>query len=175
MPESFFRRVVVPSLINGSSLLCITTLGTEDNFVGRMIQKKNTKGKPLFNVIVKDEVCDECKRTGKALECSHKKGEKPYWHKVDRQEDVKAMMEDSVDDYLRESKGIQSNSLSSPAFDSRSVIKLLEKESLYSKQPPDARHVFVTYDPACGGAKSRCAVTSSIYIGATMLVSILVV
>lgn len=170
--EGYFYRVILPPAVTGTIILAILTLGREGNFVERLIEKRNSKtGKPIFKVVRKTLVCDSCRRKGNALECVHMMADLPYWHDPDRYDDVKALMEDDEEDFLRETKGVQSNSQMKPAFHQALIQNLYSESSIY-KEDSFCKHVFVTVDPACGGKRSRYAITSSLYINGKMVVRI---
>mgnify|MGYP001580804788 FL=1 len=50
----------------------------------------------------------------------------------------------------------------SPAFDETCIKSLFTKERILNKDI-FSKHVYVSLDPACGGARSKCAIVSCIY------------
>lgn len=58
--------------------------------------------------------------------------------------------------------GLQSNSLVKAVFDKAALQKL--KENVYNKTET-VKHIFVSVDPAAGGARSKFAIVSCIYTG----------
>lgn len=80
-------------------------------------------------------------------------------------------MKDRQEDFLRETRGVNTNSYVSPAFD---IGKL---DDMHKSKPVDlnfAEFVFCTVDPNAGGERSRLAITSVVYDNeGNMVVSIL--
>jgi hypothetical protein len=80
-------------------------------------------------------------------------------------------MKEREEDFLRETKGINSNSYVSPAFNVKALEAILKAQRVDIKF---SDFVFVTADPNAGGTRSRFAITSFIYDkDENMVVSIL--
>ncbi len=102
MNEGVWKNVVIPTLVNGSAFIGITTLGEDGNFVHELVKIKKKNGRNLFNVVRIEMICTACKRKGLREECPHKKGEMPPWHDPSRHEDVRQMLGQDPDTYARE-------------------------------------------------------------------------
>lgn len=63
-------------------------------------------------------------------------------------------------DFDLDDSGIQSNSLVKAAFDKAALVRL--KDNIYRKTET-VKHIFVSVDPAAGGARSKFAIVSCIY------------
>lgn len=161
-PALFFD-VILPTFITGPAFIGITTVMNSQNYVSMLLQLKDTLNpkKPLINQIIFEDVCATCKRKGLEKLCNHKKGEKPWWQDPKRDADIQLMAQDHEDSYLRETKGLIVDSNCTPFF-ARSIIDDFANSSVDIKF--DVKHVFVAYDPSCGGKKSDTAIVSIIVI-----------
>ena len=105
MDPDVVYRVVIPTLTAGGVVAAITTWGKKiDSIATTFASLKRADGRPLFNTIIMDLVCDACKaKDSKKDQCVHKMGEIPYWQDEGRHKDVETMMiGERYDDYMRE-------------------------------------------------------------------------
>lgn len=182
MDPKFFYNVVVPTFVTkGTAFAGITTLGEDvegKDDVNRLLEKKSKTGKihqfapltgitgrSLFKVIVMDQVCEDCKRSGTAGTCKHKQGEIPWWQDVKRHDDLEQMMsKDHFEEFMRETKGFSVNQMVTPAFTNNILQEILQPDNDYSGTD-HVKHIFVSVDPSAGGNRSKYAITSFIYPG----------
>jgi len=162
MNSAVWKRVVVPTLITGAAFIGITTRGYDNlNFVTQLLKLKTSSGDSLFKHINIDLCCDECKRNGKEDTCRHKMGEAPHWHDLGTYKHIKEMYGEDEDAYLVETKGLEVETGTFPAFDPHQI------EAMFASPPiSDLSHeknVFLAIDPAAGGDRSKYAIISAIY------------
>lgn len=130
-------------------------------------------GWKMEKVIDIDLACNKCKKEGKEKECKHKYGLLPPWHQTNRMDDLEMMMQDRKEDFLREMKGIQSNSNETPAFNTQKLQLLLDPKRLYKDNNDKTfKHLFVSVDPSAGGKRSDFAIVSCIYDNREVVVRI---
>lgn len=175
MNPKFFYRVVAPTFVTkGTAFAGITTLGEDvagKDDVARLLDKKTKTGRSLFKVILMSQVCDLCERNGTAKSCKHLQGEIPWWQDASRHGDLEDMMgQDHLEEYLRETKGFQVNLLNTPAFNHIVIDEIFDEKNDY-RGVSHAKHVFMAIDPCAGGARSRFAAISTIYVNGEMVVS----
>jgi hypothetical protein len=172
MHPNVYYTVIAPTLVTGSAFVGITTLGDDTNYVGKIINAVSKRtNKKIFKTIELTLVCNDCLKAGKAKECIHKLGEIPYWQDDDRHKDLQEIMKEREEDYLRETKGINSNSWVTPAFSKTALLDIYKSPKVDVTFAP---FVFTSADPNAGGTRSRFAIISSIYDNENiMVVSIL--
>jgi hypothetical protein len=80
-------------------------------------------------------------------------------------------MQGREEDYMRETKGININGNVRPAFEVGILQDLFKAPTV---DIPFSKLVFTTADPNAGGARSKFAISSAVYLeDGTMVVSIL--
>ncbi len=165
MDSRFYFKVVVPTLLTGCAFVGITTLGDETNFVNHLISLKHPDGSMVFRVLALELVCERCRRAGLSDSCRHKMGELPYWHDEQKHRDVAMIMQDRMEDFMRETRGMQTNTMSRSIYTPDSVMALLDPRNLFDDEGAYYPYVFTAVDPAAGGSSSKFAVVSCIYDG----------
>lgn len=175
--KNVFFTVAAPTLVSagGAAFIAITSKGYTDNFTEKLIASKKKDGTPLINHVEFDLVCNKCKRK-RAYEqedsCKHLKGDLPWWHSSKRHDELEIMMADFRDEFMRETKGIETDSDRTPVFQEHKIELLKTNMAIYSKYL-EPKHIFVSVDPSCGGDNSKTAITSFMYdMDANMIVSI---
>jgi hypothetical protein len=162
MDKQVWNRVVVPTLITGAAFIGITTKGYDQfNFVTQLIKLKGSDNKPLFRNINVDLCCEHCRRTGKEDTCRHMIGQRPYWHEASMYKTIKKMYGDDEDAFLVETKGLEIETGTSPAFDAKRVDAAFDPKN-HIKHVPFQRNIFLGIDPAGGG--SKFAVVAMVYL-----------
>lgn len=157
--------MVVPTLSTGCSLIAISTISAdESNFLSKLVSAKDGRGNPLFNVLNLKMVCDNCHRRGLDLQCRHMLGQLPAWQSRGRHDFIQRVMETEEDTFLVEMRGILSDGSKRPAYDAKSVRKLMtDPTMIYRPDGRDIRHIFMSVDPAAGGERSEYAVVSAFF------------
>ena len=170
MDPQVFHQVVAPTLVTNAAFIGITTLEDDQNFVTRLIDRSTKSGKKIFNLIKIALVCEDCKIKGIKELCNHCMGMLPYWQSADRHRDLELMMQDSMDDFMREMRGIQSNELIRRVFPADKLKEMFDPRSFFDTKGDFVSHVFVTVDPAAGGQLSNYAIASCVYSSGDMIV-----
>jgi pyruvate/2-oxoacid:ferredoxin oxidoreductase beta subunit len=98
MDKNVFVTVAAPTLVSagGAPFIAITSHGTSDSFIEKIIRAKRKDGSSIINHVDFDLVCNKCKRKKLAEgedACRHKKGELPWWHSSKRHDDLEALLE----------------------------------------------------------------------------------
>ncbi|MGC6507185.1 MAG: hypothetical protein ACON4U_02170 [Myxococcota bacterium] len=161
------KEVVVPLLaMRESVILCISTLLGHDNIYSKMFEVCRPDGTLLFENISVRMICDECLKSDKPEECTHKTSELPRWISTDNIEDIKILLQDDPELLLQESMGISADT-TTRAFSEDHIKAWLER-------PPHNgdyfRQIYTAVDPAGGGASAFAVCT----IGLTTMGSVLV-
>lgn len=90
MPANVYYEVIAPTLVTGCGFIGITTLGEENNHVGKIIEARSQRtGKTIFKQLIFKLSCKDCIEEGKASDCIHMLGDLPRWQQSDRHEDLK--------------------------------------------------------------------------------------
>jgi hypothetical protein len=176
MDKNVFITVAAPTLVSagGAPFIAITTKGYSDNFTEKLFNKKRENGTKLINHIEIELICNRCKRAKKKFEddvCGHYQGSLPWWHSKKRHKEVENILSDYKDEFLREVRGIQSETDVFPVFNHAHVNNLLHDNSIYNGYH-SPKNIFTVIDPACGGLRSKHAVTSFMYVDNLMVVCI---
>jgi len=161
MPKSFFDNVIAPVLAADASFIGITTWSTNiNNFVNRLVDLKYPTGENVFNVVKIDQACDRCKELGIESDCTHKMNEIPPWQSQQRHKDLKLILGDNEEAYLRETKGVQVNSGYLQIFQTDDVKNF--RNRIYNGGVSH-RVVYIAVDPNAGGKGSKFAVVSCVF------------
>ena len=168
MNNMFYKTVIVPILAANASFIGITTLGTETNFVNRLFDLKNAAGEPVFNTVKIEQVCNNCLRLGVESSCTHKMNEIPPWQSQQRHKDIKLILGDDEETFLRETRGVQSNSAMTQVFTKEDVKAFRNRIHPAGIAQPT---LFIAVDPAAGGSGSKFAVVSCFFYESRMIVS----
>ncbi len=155
--------VVFPTLTRDEiTFFCISSLGDIFSFWNNMLEMRDQDGVKIFNTMVYDLVCKDCKKLGIEDTCKHKMGELPHWQSADQHAKLEIMMRDQLDTFLRETKGYQMDPNIQPVFDKRSVTRLGDMPP-YTPITGGSNVVFVAVDPAANGNLSDYAIVSFMF------------
>lgn len=160
-PRVLFEVVVPLHQIDKTSIIGISTITDEHNFMTKYLEKKDKNGELLFAVHRIYLACQSCRENGKAASCSHQSYLLPMWSSPRKRKIINCMMEDQEDLLNREIGGI-ANSLHEKAFPYQFVKALEEKKPYYAKSTHYFPHIFISIDPNGCGDKSDFAITSMI-------------
>jgi hypothetical protein len=156
----FFYETVAPLMIVGNtSLLAISTLTSEINFYTRLIKMRDqSTGLPMFVTLCIELACSQCKEDGKATDCVHLLHLVPRWQSSERHVRLKTIMQDRPDLIISELSGLAFDSLQQ-AFrpnDIAAVMKACQVLAIVDEP------IYISIDPAAGGAQSDYTVVSFI-------------
>lgn len=158
-PAVLFEVVVPLHQIDITSIIGISTITDEYNFMTRYLSKKDPHGEQLFAVKHIFLACDECKAAGKAASCNHNAYLLPNWSSPRKRRIINCIMEDHQEMLAREIGGV-ANSLNERAFPHGLVDQLLEKERYFLETRVSYPQVFIAIDPNGCGKKSDFAMTT---------------
>jgi len=185
MNNEFYKKVIVPILAANATFIGITTLGNETNFVERLFNLKYPNGESVFNTVRIEQVCERCKELGLESSCTHKMSEIPPWQSAERHRDIKIILADDEETFLRETKsyfliiffysffflqkcrGIQSNASMVQVFKTEDVKSFRNR---IHQAGTAHRIVFTAVDPNAGGHGSKFAIVSCIFEDHKMIV-----
>jgi hypothetical protein len=171
--QELFTAGIVPVLTTtGVSMLALTTSDGPDNFFSKLMETKNPRtGGPLFQLLDVQLSCVECRKAGKAENCTHKRDAIPSWKPVGVQEKVKVIMEAIAGPelYKQEILGGVHDSRRL-AFKAPSVARFELAPSVPVPTMP-FRDVWMFIDPHGGGLKSSQAIVTLACTGDRVTVS----
>lgn len=174
IPFKLFTTLICPLLqLVGTALFMISTrTGDPDDPFNEMLFMKYDdiseedikKGANpyLFNSLVWDSVCDECRASGvEASHCVHREIERPPWIRKNNRFLRRVMMLDP-EAYKTEILGLVEGGQSTPAFDNTAVAKVFTKEKIF-RGKITSKYIFIGTDP-CGMNTTGKSLYSSIAI-----------
>jgi hypothetical protein len=160
-PEVLYEVVVPLHQIDITSVIGISTITTEDNFMTAYLNQKDNHGEPLFASKHIYLACKPCRRKGLAHKCNHNSHLLPDWSSPRKRKQINAIMRHQEEMLAREIGGVAS-SLHQKAFPMK-YIKILKELPPYSFSDGYAYdNVFVAIDPNGAGKSSDFAITSMI-------------
>lgn len=128
--KTILMQIVVPLMMRHNAVfLTISTLGGMFDSWKAMTDAKDDRDRPVFLVKTYSTVCDDCIEMGIPDKCLHKRDLLPHWQSSEDAGRVKALMQSSKDDWLREAMGVAGSGGFIPAFDKRGLafLSLSEK------------------------------------------------
>jgi len=153
--------VVVPLLeLDRTALICISTIMNPNNYYSKLLELKDERGEPFFEVHKFVMACEACLEAGTPATCSHMWAQLPPWQSERKHKKIRAMMSDQQELLIRETQGVMSDQ-HPRAFDGK-LITFANKQPPVKPEPTLIEHVIVTIDPSGGGA-SHFAVVSMYY------------
>ena len=168
MAKSFFDNVIAPVLAADASFIGITTWSKNiNNFVNRLVDLKYPSGENVFNAIIMSQVCERCTELGIEADCTHKMNEIPPWQSQQRHKDLKLILGDNEEAFLRETKGVQVNSGFLQIFETDDIKNF--RNRIFSAGIGH-KVVYTAVDPNAGGRGSKFAVVSCVFYDGKMVV-----
>jgi hypothetical protein len=168
-PRVLFE-VVVPLLqIDITSLIGISTITDEYNFMTKYLEKKDKNGEPLFAVHRIYLACKRCREAGLAAQCNHNAYLLPQWSSPRKRKIINCIMEDQEDLLNREIGGIE-NALHEKAFPPSFIKDLEERTPYIAKDSIYYPQIFIAIDPNGAGKSSDFAITSMVRINGTFVI-----
>lgn len=111
--------------------------------------------------------CDRCKELGLDSDCTHKMNEIPPWQSQRRHKDLKLILGDNEDSYMRETKGVQVNTGYLQIFKTEDVKNFRNR---ILNRGISHKVVYTAVDPNAGGSGSKFAVVSCVFYDGKMVV-----
>jgi hypothetical protein len=163
-------KVTLPVLVAQAVMIAITTLGNSsnsgNNFVNVIMQNLKKSKYPLIRLIHITLVCDNCIRRGKERECQHiiDLGLIPKWQSADRYDDIKNLMGDDQETFMRELKNIEEEKGADAVFHVQHLERMMEKINDITKiQLSFVKEIYVSVDTCAGGENSGFVILSAFY------------
>lgn len=157
MPDRIFQRVVLPVAGNEhNSVLMITTLDGEQNWVTQLENYKRPDGKPIFQ-FVRHGPCNACIDSGVGAECPHY--ERAPWKSKSKDQDIKAIYKAQGESALGDQE-MSGMSVSTRTYIIQGIyIKQLHIRPLHIFANPVGL-IHVGIDPHGGGKTSNTAIVA---------------
>lgn len=159
-------------IVGNTSLLAISTLTSEINFYTRLIKMKDqSTGLPMFVTLSIELACNKCKEDGKPTECVHLLHLVPRWQSSERHVRLKTIMQDRPDLIISELSGLAFDSLQQ-AFRPTDIERAVQPFEL---KPKMDENIYISIDPAAGGAQSDYTLISFVRQNGVVTVSFLLI
>lgn len=168
MPDKMFQRVVLPVYGNeNNSVMMITTLDGEQNWVTMLDNLKRKDGKPVFH-FVRHGPCNACIDAGIGNKCTHY--EKAPWKSKQKDDDVKTIykQQGQSDLYNQEMRG-EVVSQRTYLIQGKWITALKNQPLHEWMRPPGVIHLGI--DPHGGGKTSETAIMALSYVRGQHVVS----
>lgn len=160
-PDVLFEVIVPLHQIDITSIIGISTITTENNFMTKYLKQKDTHGEPVFASKHIHLACKACRDADLAHKCNHNKHLLPGWSSERKRKIINAIMKGQDEMLAREIGGVAS-ALHQRAFTHRFIKQfndLPPKEMPYTNTYD---YIFHAIDPAAAGKSSEIAITSII-------------
>lgn len=156
-PQFFFETVTPLMLIGRTSMLCISTLTSSQNFYTRLFKMRDPKtGAPIFRSFSVELACQACKDEGKQASCTHMLHLVPSWQSSEKHERLHTIMESRPDLIQSELAGLAFDELQQ-AFREKDLERMI---AAVSPSPQLFEEISIFVDPAAGGASSDYGILS---------------
>ena len=166
--------IVAPTLTRRFvNLFCISTINSEDMVMSSFMTATYPDGRPVMLSMNFSLVCKACTAAGRADKCQHMLGDLPHWSSTQQHQKLSALMRDAQETLQREIRGLDISENTKPAFNAAAISALSDTSLSTIRAPmPAQTHVFITIDPACGGANSALALVSFVFANNFAVVSL---
>lgn len=168
-PSVLYEVICPLHQLDVTSIIGISTITDENNFMTKYLKQKDTHGEPLFATKHIYLACEDCRAKGIPSKCNHNKHLLPAWSSERKGMVVKSIMKGQEEMIAREVGG-QASTLHQRAFPMKFVRR-------YSDLPPvnlpyDQTYDFMFHaiDPAAAGKSSDIAITSLIRKGGQYII-----
>ena len=160
-PEVLYEVVVPLHQIDITSVIGISTITDENNFMTRYLKQKDSHGEPVFAVEQIWLACKPCRDKGTAHKCNHNSHLLPSWSSARKKKIINNIMKGQEELLAREIGGIAS-SLHQKAFPAKFVNKFKEMPMYYLPYDMTYANVFHAIDPNGAGKSSDYAIVSMV-------------
>lgn len=176
MPVDIVMKILAPILTRRmTKFIGISTQNVDDPFLKELVEAKYPDGRSVMLTLDFDLVCDDCKKSGRALECKCLAADIPHWQSAARHDKLSILMASHKNTLLTEIKNVPIDERVSVAFTRSAVAWLRTEESIIRQSEFFADHIFTAVDPAGGGKYSRFAIVSVVWRENMLIVSFLFV
>lgn len=160
-PDVLFEVIVPLHQIDITSIIGISTITSENNFMTKYLKQKDTHGEPVFASKHIHLACKACREADLAHKCNHNKHLLPAWSSERKRKIINAIMKGQDEMLAREIGGVAS-ALHQRAFPHRFVKQFNNLEPLEMPYTSTYDFIFHAIDPAAAGKASEIAITSMI-------------
>lgn len=160
-PEVLFEVVVPLHQLDITSVIGISTITDENNFMTRYLKQKDAHGENLFAVEQIWLACKPCRDKGLAHKCNHNSHLLPNWSSPRKRKIINNIMKGQEELLAREIGGVAS-SLHQKAFPVKFVNKFKSLNPFVLPFDVTYDHVFHAIDPNGAGKSSDYAIVSMV-------------
>lgn len=160
-PEVLFEVVVPLHQIDITSVIGISTITDENNFMTKYLKQKDAHGEPLFAVEQIWLACEECREKGLAHKCNHNSHLLPNWSSPRKRKIINQIMKNQEEMLAREIGGVAS-ALHQKAFPVKYVNKFKALPPYNLPFTITYDHIFHAIDPNGAGKTSDYAIVSMV-------------
>lgn len=172
VPVGIVMKILAPTLTRKrTKFIGITTMNMGDPFLKPLMEAKYPDGRSVMMTLDFDLVCDDCKKSGRALECKCLAADIPHWQSAARHDKLSILMDSHKNTLLTEIKNVPVDERTSAAFSRPAVEWLRTEEAIIRQSEFFADHIFTTVDPAAGGQHSLFAIVSVVWRENMLIVS----
>ena len=155
-------EVICPLMqVDITSLVGISTITDENNFMTKYLKQKDSHGEPLFATKHFYLACEECRAKEIAHLCNHMKHLRPNWQSERKGRIVQDIMTGQSEMIAREIGGVAS-SLYERAFPAKFIKRFVNLPPVNLAYDMSYDFIFHSIDPSGGGKSSDIAITSMI-------------
>lgn len=160
-PEVLYEVVVPLHQLDATSIIGISTITTENNFMTKYIKQKDAHGEPVFGIERIYLACAECRANDMAHSCNHVSNLLPRWSSQRKKKKIDDIMKNQEEMLAREIGGVASV-LHQKAFPMKFIRKLSEEPPISLSYEVSYDHVFHAIDPNGAGKSSDYAILSMV-------------
>lgn len=158
-PEVLYEVIIPLHQIDITSIICISTITSEDNFMTRYLNQKDSHGESLFACKHIHLACLECREAGIAHKCNHNKHMLPAWSSERKRLIINSIMKEQEEMLAREIGGVAS-SKHQRAFPKRFLDRFINLPPVNLGYEQTYDFMFHSIDPAAAGTSSELAITT---------------
>lgn len=160
-PDVLYEVIVPLHQIDITSIIGISTITTEANFMTKYLKQKDSHGEPVFASKHIHLACEACREAEIAHKCNHNKHMLPGWSSERKRKKVNHIMKGQDEMLAREVGGVAS-ALHQRAFSSKLLKRFCDLAPVSMSYNKMYDYVFHAIDPAAAGKSSEIAITSMI-------------
>lgn len=160
-PEVLFEVVVPLHQIDITSVIGISTITDENNFMTKYLNQKDAHGESLFAVEQIWLACKPCRDKGLAHKCNHNNYLLPNWSSPRKRKIINNIMKGQEELLAREIGGVAS-ALHQKAFPIKYIDKFKALPPFHLPYDITYDHIFHAIDPNGAGKSSDYAIVSMI-------------
>lgn len=140
--------------VKDTQVVNISTLSRTNPTMRMMIAKRDKLGRPAYNTLMWQSVCDQCREDKSLYLCKHRAGDVPFWIKYENTID---MIDGDVESAMLEMFGLVSIDGGDPFFDQDCLDYFSNARETVVPHVVRTRRLFLSIDPAQGSKTSDFA------------------